>query len=130
MSQKSKGRLNTRIERKNINKMMQFHLNSYHWSHDQVNEIKNDRKTIHLFATKENRDNHNTKKLREQNMPTTPVAVIKAIIQGSCGYKCQTIMMKIEFHKVPCSVWDVEYHLWGLTSNQSGAYIMEVLAMF
>ena len=118
------------LSKENINKMVQLHLSSYHWSHGQVNEIENDRKTIHLFATKENRDNHNTKKLAEQNTLTTPVAVIKANTQGSFGYKCQTIMMKIEFHKVPCSVWDVEYHLWGLTSNQSGACIMGILVLF
>ena len=38
--------------------------------------------------------------------------------------------MKIEFHKVPCSMWDVEYHLWGFTSNRNGAYTIEVLALF
>ena len=32
------------LSKENINKMMQFHLNSYHWSHDHVNEIENDRK--------------------------------------------------------------------------------------
>ena len=32
------------LSKENINKMMQFHLNSYHWRHDQVNEIKNYKK--------------------------------------------------------------------------------------
>ena len=41
---------------------------------------------MHLFATKENRDNHKTKQLTEQNTPTIPVAVIKSITLGSCGY--------------------------------------------
>ena len=55
MSQRSEGYSIRGLIKENINKMMQFHLNSYHWNHEQVNEIENDRKTMHLFETKENR---------------------------------------------------------------------------
>ena len=87
MSQRSEGRLNTRIEQRKYKQndavSLQF-LSLEPWSSKWNWKWQ---KTIHLFATKENRNNHNTKKLAEQNKPTTPVAVIKAIIQGSCGYK-------------------------------------------
>ena len=48
MSQRVRGDSIRGLSKENINKMMQFHLNSYHWSHDQVNEIKNDKK--HTFV--------------------------------------------------------------------------------
>ena len=34
-----RGDLTQGLSKENINKMMQFHLNFYHWSHDQVNKI-------------------------------------------------------------------------------------------
>ena len=73
------------ISRKDAATIMKYHLNSRHWTSEQVDCISNDPRTIHLFATKKRRDAYNEKQLMKMNSSKTPVAVILSISEGNCG---------------------------------------------
>ena len=66
---------------------MKFHLNSRLWSHSQNERIKNDNRTIHIFAAKYERDKHNARRLKFVNTKDTPIAIIKSVSVTSCKTK-------------------------------------------
>ena len=76
---------NQGISREDATTLMKYHLNSRHWTSEQVEQISNDPRTIHLFATKERRDAYNEKQLVKLNSSKTPVAVIHSVTENNCG---------------------------------------------
>ena len=75
------------LSQKDIPSLMHFRLNSTHWSHSQKERIKNDSRTIHIFAAKDKRDKHNARRLRFVNTKDMPIAMIKSVPVISCKTK-------------------------------------------
>ena len=77
------------LSKSEIQHLMHFHLNSTHWDHKLVKKIKNDSKTIHIFASKDERDKHNKRRLKHVNTKDTPIAIIKSVSLTSCKTKAR-----------------------------------------
>ena len=74
----------------NAEELMKLHLNHHEWTAQEIQQIENDPRTIHLFATKEDRDNFNRKKLLQYNTEHTPIAVIRSGMEGGCSSKSKS----------------------------------------
>ena len=73
------------ISELNIQKLMMYHLRSDYWTPELILQVLNDERTIHLFATNKNKDDHNWKRLRQINSSQRHVAIIKAVTNEKCN---------------------------------------------
>ena len=75
------------LSKSEVQHLMHFHLNSTHWDYKLVEKIENDSKNIHIFASKDERDKHNKRRLKHANTKYTPIAIIKSVPVTSCKTK-------------------------------------------
>ena len=91
--------------------------------------MQNDERTIHLFVTNKDKDDHNWKKLRQINSSERPVAIIKAVTNGRCrsgkksGHFDEERMPSTTMFCVGCKVALVGINIkpeWGLYHGAIG----------
>ena len=100
------------LSQKNVQQLMKFHLSSTHWSHSQNERIENDSRTIHIFAAKDERDKHNSQRLKFVDTKDTPIDIIKSAMENSCKTKSRDHYDNDKFPSKPASVWDAKCHWW------------------
>ena len=117
------------ISEHNIDHLMMYHLRSDYWTPELIQQVQNDERTIHLFATNKDKDDHNWKKLRQINSSQRPVAIIKAVTNGRCrsgkksGHFDEERMPSTTLFCVGCKVALVGINIkpeWGLYHGAIG----------
>ena len=123
------------ISESNIQRLMEFHIRSPHFTPEMVQELENDPKTIHLFSINEDKDDHNRRKLKMMNCAERPVAVIWSITENGCqnrnnrGHYDEERTPKSTFFCVGCKVALVGKNIkpeWGLYHGAIG-FVLDIV---